>query len=588
MSQTKKLINNADNIIEEMIEGILGAHGHLIEAYGNTGRVIAAKRTVSQKVGIVIGGGSGHEPAFYGYVGPGLADAVAIGNVFASPSPVQILEATQAADQGAGVLYMYGNYSGDVMNFDMAAEQAADENIIAQTVIVTDDVASSPRDRKQDRRGIAGGFFVFKIAAAAADQGVTLEEAVRIAKKANENTLTMGVALSPCSLPQTLKHNFELGDDEMEIGMGIHGEAGIRRATLASADSVTDELLQHIFDDETLNDGDEVAMLVNGLGSTSLMELYLLNRRAREILQKKNIRIHVTFVGEYVTSLEMAGASISIIKLDEELKNYLDHPCDTPALRVGHVSSLNATDNPTSSRLHKPKSTSVSTPDLTPHVDTTDTTSEGDVSASDFISMMLKIAESIHTQKDHLSELDGAIGDGDHGVTMDIGWTAVASVLNTTNHASSIANICTVVGNTFLNAVGASCGPLYASGFLHAAKAMGSRQSLDAEGTVNFIGAISDGIQSRGKATPGEKTMVDAWVPAHEYAQQALLSGSDTKACLQAAIQGAEEGRDATAQMLALRGRASKLGERSIGHIDPGAASACVMLSAMLEGLSNL
>ncbi|NND90345.1 MAG: dihydroxyacetone kinase subunit L, partial [Granulosicoccus sp.] len=554
----------------------------LVEACGDTGRVIAARRTVPGKVGIVVGGGSGHEPAFYGYVGPGLADAVAIGNVFASPSPVQILEATRAASQSAGVLYLYGNYSGDVMNFDMAAEQAADEDITVRTVLVTDDVASAPEDRRQERRGIAGGFFVFKVAAAAADQFESLEGTVRLAAKANGHTRTMGVALSPCSLPHTLKYNFELGADDMEIGMGIHGEAGIRRTRLASADAVTDELVEAILHNGFLSPGDEVALLVNGLGSTSLMELYLLNRRTRQILLDQGIGIHVTFVGEYVTSLEMAGASISIMKLDDELKRYLDHPCDTPALRIGNVSTL-STDSGSSSRRQTRRASSKGTAgNLSTHA-LNDAGQAGDISPTVFTAMMLGIADSMHEHRDWLSSLDGVIGDGDHGVTMDIGWTAVASTLKSLEPGHDIGSISRLVGNTFLDAVGASCGPLYASGFLNAAKLLGDRLALDNQGMVDFISAMAEGIQLRGKAEAGDKTMVDAWLPARDQARQALVTGADTETCLRAALSGAEQGREATAGMVAVRGRSSKLGDRSLGHIDPGAASACLMLSAILE-----
>ena len=230
-------------------------------------------------MGILIGGGSGHEPAFVGYVGKGLADAAAIGNVFASPGPEPVLEATKEINGGAGVLYLYGNYAGDVMNFDMAAEMAAMEDIEVRTVLVTDDVASAPPDRREERRGVAGDFFVFKIAGAAADLGADLDAVEAAARKANEATLTMGVALEPCSLPATLRPNFTLGDDEMEIGLGIHGEPGVERGPIRRADHVADTLLDRILAELDAGAGDSVAVLVNGLGATSLMELYILYRR---------------------------------------------------------------------------------------------------------------------------------------------------------------------------------------------------------------------------------------------------------------------------------------------------------------------
>lgn len=326
---TKKLINEADDVIAEMIEGIVAAHGgHLRQLSHSPRAVVAHGAPRPGKVGILIGGGSGHEPAFVGYVGKGLADAAAIGNVFASPGPDPVLEATKEINGGAGVLYLYGNYAGDVMNFDMAAEMAAMEDIEVRTVLVTDDVASAPIERKEERRGVAGDFFVFKIAGAAADLGMDLDAVEAAARKANDATLTMGVALEPCSLPATLRPNFTLGDNEMEIGLGIHGEPGVERGPVQQADAVADALVDRILAELGAEKGSSVAVLVNGLGATSLMELYILYRRVRQRLDDAGLRIHANWVGEYVTSLEMAGASITLMKLDDELTRLLDHPAD--------------------------------------------------------------------------------------------------------------------------------------------------------------------------------------------------------------------------------------------------------------------
>lgn len=333
--KTKKLINDPKYIIEEMLEGIVAAHpNHLRQLPGNTRAVVARQGPRRGKVGLVIGGGSGHEPTFVGFVGEGLADAAAIGNVFASPPPDPIYECAKAVDGGNGVLFMYGNYAGDVMNFDMAAELAAADAIEVRTVLTTDDVASAPRDRRADRRGVAGNVFIFKAAGAACDKMWPLDECERAARKANAHTYTMGVALAPCSLPQTLKPNFDIGPDDMEIGLGIHGEPGITRGALKSADSVTDLMLDRILDEMPASRGDRVAVLVNSLGSTSLMELYLMSRRVHQRLGSNGIAIHKTLVGHYCTSLEMAGASISLMLLDSELNELLDHPCDCAMFRV--------------------------------------------------------------------------------------------------------------------------------------------------------------------------------------------------------------------------------------------------------------
>ena len=336
MKKTKKIINAGDDAVSEMLKGILSAHPAQIRALEASPRsIIARDGPRPGKVGMVVGGGSGHEPTFLGFVGKGLADGAAIGNVFASPPPDPILACAKAVDGGAGVLFVYGNYAGDVMNFDMAAEMAAMDDIEVRTVVTTDDVASAPPNEREKRRGVAGNFFVFKTTGAACDMMLSLDECERIAHKTNDRTFTMGVALSPCSLPQTRKFNFEIGDDEMEVGMGIHGEPGISRGPLQTADAIVDEMMDKIFAELKAKSGERVAVLVNSLGATPLMELYIMNRRVRQRLDEKGIEVHATWVGNYCTSLEMTGASVTIMHLDAELTSMLDHPCDCAMFRVG-------------------------------------------------------------------------------------------------------------------------------------------------------------------------------------------------------------------------------------------------------------
>ncbi len=333
--KTKKLINSGADAVDEMLEGILAAHPEHLYAVEDMPRAIVAKNGPRNgKVGLVIGGGSGHEPTFLGYVGKGLADAAAIGNVFASPPPDPIVACAKAADGGAGVLFMYGNYAGDVMNFDMAAELLGLDDIEVRTVLTTDDVASAPPEQGNKRRGVAGNVFIFKAAGAACDLMYSLEDVERVARYANSRTYTMGVALSPCSLPQTLKPNFLIGEGEMEIGMGIHGEPGVARGPLRSADEVTDQLLDGILAEMGAAEaGDRVAVLVNSLGSTPMMELYIIMRRVKARLEDAGLLIHTSLVGNYCTSLEMAGASITVMHLDDELQELIDHPCDCAMFR---------------------------------------------------------------------------------------------------------------------------------------------------------------------------------------------------------------------------------------------------------------
>ena len=336
MDQTQKLINDGNTAVDEMLTGIIAAHPNHLWRPDNAPRAVVARHGPREgKVGLVIGGGSGHEPTFLGFVGKGLADAAAVGNVFASPPPQPVVDAALAANGGAGILFMYGNYAGDVMNFDMAAEMLEMESIEARTVVTTDDIASAPRDAREKRRGVAGNVFIFKAAGAAADMMMSLDEVERIARHANDRTYTMGVALSACSLPQTRRPNFELPVGEMEIGMGIHGEPGVRRGPLQSANAVTDEIVDAILGEMDARAGDSVAVLVNSLGSTPLMELYIMHARVVERLAAADIRIHSALVGPYCTSMEMAGASISVMHLDDELTTMLDHPCDCAMFRVG-------------------------------------------------------------------------------------------------------------------------------------------------------------------------------------------------------------------------------------------------------------
>ncbi|RMB61811.1 dihydroxyacetone kinase subunit DhaK [Tessaracoccus antarcticus] len=327
----KKIINDPQNFVDEFIEGILLAHPQLVKTPGEDARVmVRADAPVAGKVGIVTGGGSGHLPLFKGYVGAGLCDGVAIGNVFSSPSSDQVLEATKAVSGGAGVMYLYGNYGGDVFNFDLAADMAELDGISTLTVVGRDDVASQPRERAADRRGVAGIFFAFKGAGAAAERGDSLEQVAAVAEDIVDNTATMGVGLTPTIMPMTGKPSFELSDDEMEIGIGIHGEPGIHRGKLETADEIADRLTLPQIEDLSLQKGDEVALLVNGLGSTPLEELYVLVRRVHHNLAERGIVIAKHYVGEYATSLEMAGASISMLKLNAERLALLNAPARTP------------------------------------------------------------------------------------------------------------------------------------------------------------------------------------------------------------------------------------------------------------------
>lgn len=326
----KKFINQPEAVVDEMLEGILAAHPNQLDIAAGDLRCIIKKDRSKKKVALATGGGSGHLPLFLGYVGDGMLDGCAVGGVFQSPSAQQMLEVTKAIDTGMGVLYIYGNYTGDIMNFDMAAEMAEMEGITVKTILGADDVASAPRDESNKRRGVAGIFFLYKAAGAMADRGADLDEVLRVARKAADNVATMGVAISPCVVPEVGKPMFEIGDDEMEIGMGIHGEPGINRGKLLTADEVVDEMFAPLEADISLKAGDEVAVLVNGLGATAKEELYIVMRRVAQVLKEKGVKLYASYVGEYATSMEMMGFSISLCKVDDELKGLLGAPANTP------------------------------------------------------------------------------------------------------------------------------------------------------------------------------------------------------------------------------------------------------------------
>lgn len=325
----KKLMNDPNQVVKDMLAGMVAAHFNQIKRLPDTTVIVRKDAPIQGKVGLVSGGGSGHEPAHAGYVGKGMLDGAVCGEVFTSPTPDQIFEAIKAVDSGKGVLLIIKNYTGDIMNFEMAAEMAEAEGIKVAKVVVNDDVAVEDSTYTTGRRGIAGTVFVHKIAGALAEQGATLEEVEAVANKVVKNVRSMGMALTPCIVPAAGKPGFELGENEIEIGIGIHGEPGIEKTQIQPADEIVQILLGKILDDLKLENNDKVAVMINGLGATPLMELYIMNKKISEILKEKNIHVHETFVGEFMTSLEMAGCSISLLKLDDQLIELLDAQADT-------------------------------------------------------------------------------------------------------------------------------------------------------------------------------------------------------------------------------------------------------------------
>ncbi len=326
----KKLINSVDNIVDEMLDGMTAAFPQYVKRLEGFNVLVRAKGP-SDKVALVSGGGSGHEPSHGGFVGRGMLDGAVAGEVFTSPTPDQIYEAVKAVNGGKGVLLIIKNYTGDVMNFEMAEDMASDDGITVSHVIVADDVAVENSTWTTGRRGIAGTVFVHKIAGAAAEAGLTLSEVKSVAEKVISNVRSMGMAVNACTVPAAGKPGFELKDDEIEIGIGIHGEPGTHREKISDVNNITDKLIDKILSEGIYSSGDEIALMINGMGGTPLMELFIANKHAHEVLDGKGIKIAKTYVGNYMTSLDMEGFSVTLLKLDDELKKFLNAPADTPA-----------------------------------------------------------------------------------------------------------------------------------------------------------------------------------------------------------------------------------------------------------------
>ncbi len=330
----KKFINDPYDVVDEMLEGFLDVHGKYVRKLDTARTLVRTDAPVADKVGVVTGGGSGHKPAFIGFIGPGMLDAVAVGEIFTSPPPLACLEAAKAVDAGKGVLFLLGNYAGDVMNFQLAADMAMAEGIKVEQVIGTDDVGSGPRQETNKRRGVVGAFLGWKVAGARAAAGGSLQECKAVVEKVINNTRTLGVALSPCTLPAKGSPTFTLDEDEMEYAVGHHGEAGTAKIKMMSADEITEKMTLDVLEDLPFQSNDEVVVLINGLGGTPQMELYICYRKVKKMLDERNIKVGGSYVGEFFTGLEMAGFSVTLMKLDEELKQLLIAPADTPYYKI--------------------------------------------------------------------------------------------------------------------------------------------------------------------------------------------------------------------------------------------------------------
>ncbi|MFE5567344.1 dihydroxyacetone kinase family protein [Amycolatopsis japonica] len=557
------VLGAAETFKRDWLDGFVTAYGRSVRkvpgAYG-----VLRREESAPKVAVVIGGGCGHYPAFAGLVGPGLADGAVVGDVFTSPSAEQVYRTARAAESGAGVLFGYGNYQGDVLHFGLAARRLAAEGIESRTILVTDDIASGPADAPERRRGVAGDFLVFKIAGAAAERGDDLAAVHAVAEKANANTRTFGVAFGGCTLPGASAPLFTVGESEMELGLGIHGEPGVRTVGRLSARELADELVDGLLPE--LPDGDgRVVVLLNGLGRTKYEEMFATYTRVHERLAAAGLSPSHTEVGEFVTSLDMAGVSLSILVLDDELAELYAAPCDTPGYRSTGAALAQV-----------------------PLESTVDALLAEAEPGQGIVDRALTAAlRDIEANEAELGRLDAVAADGDHGLGMTRGMRAAVSAAR--RDGDSLSTALLAAGTAFADAAGGASGALY--GVLLAETGAGLRGLAAEEVTTGTLAGAVDGAVKAfvelGKAEPGEKTMLDAIEPFRLALREQADAGADVPQAWQKAAQVAVSAAEATADLLPVKGRAARLARRSEGHPDPGATSFALLVTAVGQALGK-
>ncbi|QIO05260.1 dihydroxyacetone kinase subunit DhaK [Acinetobacter shaoyimingii] len=560
----KKLMNDAENIVVEMCKGFVLAHPEL--AFNESHKIISRKEK-HQNVALISGGGSGHEPAHAGFVGKGMLDAAVCGDVFASPSQIQIYKALKQVATGKGVLMIIKNYSGDMMNFQNGAALATEDGISVDFVKVADDIAVKDSLYTVGRRGVAGTVFVHKIAGAAATQGLDLARVKAVAQKAADNVTSLGFAYTSCTVPAKGTPTFTLAEDEMEYGVGIHGEPGIRREKILSSKL----LAQRIIDDLYLDRPDlsEVAVMINGFGTTPLQELYIFNQDVCQHLASKGIKIYRTFVGNYMTSIDMNGASVSLLALDDELKTYLDAEANTPALKMDGAPALPFEFASKDATSEQSINTNIETRAEHALIANEQFTIENMRYVVDVMSACI-IRNEVP-----FCELDAHAGDGDFGMSVAKGFKQLKRQWQELVQAETIDDFLLNCSMIIMEHCGGASGPIWGSAFRAASKSVQGKATLTVADFADMLQAAVKGIQVTGErsfgrgAVVGDKTLIDALVPcADAWSANTKKSFKENFALgAQAAVQGAESTKDIVARM----GRAGTVGDRSLGYPDAGA-----------------
>lgn len=568
----QRFINDPDDIVDETVLGFTRAHPDLVRIDAANPRVVVSTAAgQSGRVGIVTGGGSGHEPAFIGYTGRNIVDAVAVGELFSSPTAASFADAIRAADGGEGVAVLYGNYAGDNMNVGMARDIVQAEGIKVAVVVANDDVCSAGPDERAKRRGVAGEIFMWKIGGARAAKGGSLEEVRLSAQKAIDACRSVGVGLGPCTLPAVGHPNFLIDAGNMEVGIGHHGEPGTRIEPLKAARAVANDMLDIILADQDMQPGTEVAVLLSGLGATPLNELYVLYAQIEKTLTGQGVAVHKALVGNYFTSLEMIGATLTIMTLDDELKELLDLEANVPGLTFGPAGTSAESARPRYVRKVSAQ------PEATAVLQKTGPVNGPSVPVAGSSAIVASLAEVIVANKAYLSEIDGLIGDGDHGVNMAKGFGRAADRIAGQDLPLDAA--LAVLSKVLMTEIGGSMGPLYGFMFQEMADTVAGRRAIDADGFSDMMNAALTGVRRTSSAQPGDKTLIDTLLPAVKAFDAAKAEGF--RPALVAMRDAAEGGRDSTFNLVAKIGRASRLGERSRGVLDAGATSCCLILTTL-------
>lgn len=566
----KKIMNSAETLVREMCNGMVMAHPEL--EFLNKYKVVKKKNINEDKVTLISGGGSGHEPAHAGFIGKGMLDVAVCGDVFASPSQIQVYQAIKASKSNKGTLLIIKNYSGDMMNFKNAAHLATEDGIKVDYIKVDDDIAVEDSLYTVGRRGVAGTVLVHKIAGAASERGNSLEEVKRIAKKAASSVKSIGFAFTSCTVPAKGTPTFELGEDEMEYGVGIHGEPGIRREKIATADELAERMVNQLINELDYKN-EEIVVLINGFGATPLQELYLLNNSVFRELHKRGIKVCKNFVGNYMTSIDMAGASVSIMKLDDELKELVKDECDTPAFRVSNHMDIKEYEEVVIEEKEVPVSYKVETCESFKEI------KNEKISLNNMIYILDKMSEVIIDNEVPFCELDSHAGDGDFGMSVAKGfrilkkeWKDILKIENL--NISEFLNACSLV---IMEHCGGASGPIWGSAFRAASKSVINKDELTVEDFAKMMQAAVLGIQKTGErsfgrgAVVGDKTLIDALVPCADSWTNSAKEGLKFKEAFKIGAEAAVLGAKKTEEIVARMGRAGTVGERSIGYPDAGA-----------------